>query len=159
MKARHKRLFIVVAGLAVLAAASWFIFQALDNNLSYFFSPTQVKAGEAPRDRLFRLGGLVEKGSVVRGGESLLVTFSVFDGANRMTVHYRGILPDLFTEGQGVIAQGRLAADGSFEAQEVLAKHDETYMPPEVADALKKGHQEGLVQPAATSPASPIPPQ
>ncbi|QEP43466.1 cytochrome c maturation protein CcmE [Ectothiorhodospiraceae bacterium BW-2] len=146
MKARHKRLSILVAGVAVLSLATLFIFKALDNNLSYFFSPTEVTQGVAPVEHIFRLGGLVEVGSVQRGSDDLMVTFVVSDGPHQVKVNYSGILPDLFSEGQGVIAQGRLNDQGIFVAQEVLAKHDETYMPPEVAEALEKGHQAGEAQ-------------
>ncbi len=141
MKARHKRLGFVLAGLVGLGLAAWLVFNALDSNLSYFYSPSDVVDNKAPDDHIFRLGGLVEMGSVERGKE-LTVRFSVSDGANSVKVAYTGILPDLFQEGQGVIAQGRLGPGGQFIADEVLAKHDENYMPPEVAEALddaKKG--------------------
>ncbi len=140
MKARHKRLAFVVVGLAALGLASTLVLKALDNNLSYFFSPTEVVEKKAPEDHTFRLGGMVETGSVQRGKE-LTVRFIVTDFANKVPVAYTGILPDLFQEGEGVIAQGKLNAQGEFIASEVLAKHDETYMPPEVADALEKGKQ------------------
>ncbi|MCP3868770.1 MAG: cytochrome c maturation protein CcmE [Gammaproteobacteria bacterium] len=143
MKARHKRLGFLVVGLVGLGLASWLVLNALDSNLSYFFSPTEVSQNKAPDDHVFRLGGLVENGSVERGQE-LTVRFVVTDNANRVKVAYTGILPDLFQEGQGVIAQGRLGSDGVFVAEEVLAKHDENYMPPEVADALGKAHAEGV---------------
>ncbi len=143
MKARHKRFGFLVAGMVGLGLASWFVFQALDSNLSYFFSPTEVVQNKAPRDHVFRLGGLVEKGTVQRG-EELTVRFVVTDGAQKVNVAYAGILPDLFAEGQGVIAQGRLDAGNVFVADEVLAKHDENYMPPEVADALGKAHADGV---------------
>jgi cytochrome c-type biogenesis protein CcmE len=144
MKARNKRLGLVVAGLLAVGLATGFVLNALDNNLSYFFSPTEVMAGEAPGDHIFRLGGLVEMGSVERSDKDLSVHFVVTDGAKKVTVRYTGILPDLFSEGQGVIAQGRLNAEKIFVADEVLAKHDENYMPPEVADALEKGHRQGM---------------
>ncbi len=137
MKARQKRLLIILVGLGVLALAAVLVFNALGNNLSYFFSPTEIAEGKAPKDHLFRLGGLVEKGSLQRGKE-LTVRFVVTDLTNRINVSYTGILPDLFQEGQGVIAQGRMGANGEFIADEVLAKHDEKYMPPEVAAALEK---------------------
>ncbi|MGV6826152.1 MAG: cytochrome c maturation protein CcmE [bacterium] len=140
MKARQKRLIFVVLGLAILGAVTALILNALDSNLSYFFSPTEVVEKKAPADHQFRLGGMVEAGSVERGKE-LTVRFVVTDMANRVPVKYTGILPDLFAEGQGVIAQGKMNVQGEFEAFEVLAKHDETYMPPEVADALEKGKQ------------------
>ena len=143
MKARHKRLGFLLAGLVGLGVATWLVLNALDSNLSYFFSPTEVAQNKAPADHVFRLGGLVESGSLQRGQE-MTVRFVVTDNANKVKVEYTGILPDLFQEGQGVIAQGRLGPDGVFVADEVLAKHDENYMPPEVADALKKGHEEGV---------------
>ncbi len=137
MKARQKRLLIILVGLGILALAAGLVFNALGNNLSYFFSPTEIAEGKAPKDHLFRLGGLVEKGSLQRGKE-LTVRFVVTDLSNRINVSYTGILPDLFQEGQGVIAQGRMGPNGEFVADEVLAKHDENYMPPEVAAALEK---------------------
>lgn len=140
MKARQKRFLLLSIGVVVVGLAAWLVFSALGNNMSYFFSPTEVVKGEAPKDHIFRLGGLVEVGSLERGQE-LTVRFKVTDNANQVPVAYTGILPDLFAEGQGVITQGRLGADGVFIAEEVLAKHDETYMPPEVADALEKGNQ------------------
>jgi cytochrome c-type biogenesis protein CcmE len=143
MKARHKRLGFLVVGLVVLGAAAWLVFNALGNNLSYFFSPTEVAENKAPANHVFRLGGLVEPGSLERG-EKLTVHFKVTDNHHTVKVAYTGILPDLFKEGQGVIAQGRMGPDGVFLAEEVLAKHDENYMPPEVADALEKGHQKGI---------------
>lgn len=137
MKARHKRLGFLVAGLAGLGLAAWLLFNALDSNLSYFFSPTEVAQNQAPDDHVYRLGGMVAAGSLERGKE-LTVRFAVTDYANTVNVAYTGILPDLFAEGQGVIAQGRMGPDGVFVAEEVLAKHDENYMPPEVADAMAK---------------------
>ena len=140
MKARHKRLAFVLVGLLSLAVVATLVFTALENNMSYFFSPTEVLENKAPPNHVFRLGGMVAPGSVQRG-EELTVRFVVTDMANSVNVAYTGILPDLFLEGQGVIAQGKLNAQGEFVATEVLAKHDETYMPPEVADALEKGKQ------------------
>lgn len=137
MKARQKRLIFILIGLAVLGLAAWLVFNALGNNMSYFYSPTEVVEKKAPEDHLFRLGGMVVSGSVERGKE-LTVRFAVTDTANVVNVEYTGILPDLFEEGQGVIAQGKLGNNGTFVASEVLAKHDENYMPPEVADALEK---------------------
>lgn len=148
MKARHKRLGLLVAGVAVLGIATVLLLNALDNNLSYFFSPSEVAQGKAPQDHVFRLGGLVENGSVQRSDKDLSVRFIVTDNAQKISVLYIGILPDLFQEGQGVIAQGRLGPDGVFVAEEVLAKHDENYMPPEVADALEKAHVEGVADTA-----------
>lgn len=139
MKARHKRLGFVVAGLVGLGLATFLVMNALENNLSYFFSPTEVAEDKAPKDHVFRLGGLVQTGSLERGKE-LTVRFTVTDNAHNIKVAYTGILPDLFAEGQGVIAQGRMGSDNVFIADEVLAKHDENYMPPEVADALQQSH-------------------
>ncbi|MCG6970150.1 MAG: cytochrome c maturation protein CcmE [Gammaproteobacteria bacterium] len=142
MKARHKRLVIIVAGLAVLGVALTLIFNAFNSNMVFFFSPSDVQAKQAPVDRTFRLGGLVEEGSLKREDDGLTVHFMVTDNANTIPVIYTGILPDLFREGQGVVAQGKLDAGGVFKASEVLAKHDETYMPPEVADALEKAKKQ-----------------
>ncbi|MCB1773716.1 MAG: cytochrome c maturation protein CcmE [Gammaproteobacteria bacterium] len=137
MKARHKRFGFIVAGLAALGLATYLVLTALEGNLSYFFSPTEVAEGKAPADHVFRLGGLVESGSVKRADGSLTVNFVVTDMAQRVAVAYEGILPDLFAEGQGVIAQGKMGPGNVFVADEVLAKHDENYMPPEVAEALE----------------------
>lgn len=149
MKARHKRLGLVGVGVAALGLATWLVLNALEGNLSYFFSPTEVTEGKAPADHLFRLGGLVEEGSVQREPGSLTVNFVVTDMAQKVTVAYAGILPDLFAEGQGVIAQGRMGPDNVFVAEEVLAKHDETYMPPEVAAALEKAGKTGESHPGS----------
>ena len=136
MKARHKRFGFLIVGLAVLGIAAFLVFRALDSNLSYFYSASEVVANQAPANRVFRLGGMVVDGSLKRG-EGLTVHFTVTDNANNVNVQYSGILPDLFAEGQGMIAQGKLNSDGVFVADEVLAKHDETYMPPEVAESMK----------------------
>ncbi len=144
MKARHKRLILVVAGLAILGAATALVLNALQGNINYFYSPTEVAEGKPPKDHVFRLGGMVEQGSVQRAEGDLTVHFVVTDHHKRVPVAYQGILPDLFAEGQGVIAQGKLAPDGTFVADEVLAKHDENYMPPEVAEAMSKGEKARL---------------
>ena len=156
MKGRHKRLGFLVIGLVALVAVTALVLNALQGNLSYFFSPTEVAEGKVPADHVFRLGGLVEAGSVKRSEGDLTVRFVVTDNAEKVTVAYTGILPDLFMEGQGVIAQGKMGPDGTFMAQEVLAKHDENYMPPEVADALKKSHDKGVkaMQASATEAAA-----
>jgi len=138
MKSRHKRMVFIVVGLAALAGAVALIMNALNSNINHFFSPTEVHAGAAPKDRSFRLGGLVEVGSIKREDDGLTVHFRVTDNGEVVPVIYTGILPDLFREGEGVVAQGNITSDGVFMADEVLAKHDETYMPPEVADALEK---------------------
>ncbi len=138
MKTRHKRLALVAVGLVGLGVATTLVLRAFNSNLVFFFSPTQVAAKESPQDRSFRLGGLVEDGSLEREDNGLTVHFVVTDTSVEIPVTFTGILPDLFREGQGVVAQGRLGSDGVFKADEVLAKHDEKYMPPEVADALEK---------------------
>jgi cytochrome c-type biogenesis protein CcmE len=136
MKPRHKRLIMVVAGLATAGISAYLIVNAFRSNLVFFFTPSQIAADEAPRNRAFRIGGLVVKGSVHRDGTT--VQFTVTDTAKSVPVAYVGILPDLFREGKGVVAQGRLETDGVFHASEVLAKHDENYMPPEAAEALRR---------------------
>ncbi|MEZ5728630.1 MAG: cytochrome c maturation protein CcmE [Burkholderiaceae bacterium] len=134
----------VLAGVAALAAAAALVFNALGSNLSMFITPSDVVAGKAPAGRTFRIGGLVEPGSLKRDADKVGGSFVVTDNAHSVRVAYSGILPDLFKEGRGVVAQGRLANDGSFVASEVLAKHDENYMPPEAAEALKRaGHPVG----------------
>ena len=140
MKPRYKRGLAIAGGLAALGIASALVLNAFRSNLVFFFSPSQVAAHEAPRDRSFRLGGLVESGSLKREKDGLTVRFVVTDTAQNIPVSYTGLLPDLFREGKGVVAQGRLGPDGVFLAEQVLAKHDENYMPPEAADALKKAH-------------------
>jgi len=139
MTLRRQRLMLVLLGLLGIGIAVGLSLNVFRDNIVFFFSPTQVLASEAPRDRTFRLGGLVEEGSIKREDDGLTVHFVVTDTAKNIPVTYKGILPDLFREGQGVVAQGRLGDGGTFMASEVLAKHDENYMPPEVADALKKG--------------------
>ena len=138
MKARHKRLGFIIGGLAGLGIAVALIFNAFNSNMVFFFSPTDVLASVAPVNRDFRLGGLVEEGSLKREDDGLTVHFVVTDNAKTVPVKFVGILPDLFREGQGVVTQGKLDSNGVFVASEVLAKHDENYMPPEVADALEK---------------------
>ena len=143
MKPRHKRFAAVAAGLALLAVAAALVLNAFQSNLVFFFSPSQIAAGEAPRDRAFRIGGLVQVGSLKRGQEGLAVHFVVTDTAHSIAVTYSGILPDLFREGKGVVAQGKVGPDGVFRASEVLAKHDENYMPPEAAHALEQAQKAG----------------
>jgi cytochrome c-type biogenesis protein CcmE len=138
MKPRTRRGLAIAAGLATLGVASMLVLNAFQSNLVFFFSPSQIAANEAPRDRNFRIGGLVEAGSLKRDGQSLTVNFVVTDMAQRIPVSYTGMLPDLFKEGKGVVAQGKLGPDGVFHAEQVLAKHDENYMPPEAAEALEK---------------------
>jgi cytochrome c-type biogenesis protein CcmE len=143
MKSRHKRFAMIgIAGVA-LAIAATLVLNAFQKNLVFFFSPTQVAAKEAPQGRSFRVGGLVEVGSVKRQPDGVTVHFVVTDTAHSIPVSYHGVLPDLFKEGKGVVTQGKLDGNGVFVASEVLAKHDENYMPPEAADAVKKAHAKG----------------
>lgn len=139
MKPRHKRLAIVIGGVAALGIAAALILNAFQSNLVFFFTPTQVIAGEAPKGRPFRVGGLVKVGSLQRS--DITAHFVVTDTAKEISVAYTGILPDLFSEGKGVVAQGTLGTDGQFTASEVLAKHDENYMPPEAKAAVDKAHE------------------
>jgi cytochrome c-type biogenesis protein CcmE len=141
MTPRQKRMITVVAILAGVGVATAFALQAFQSNLLYYYSPTQIAAGEVPDASAIRVGGLVREGSVARAPGSMEVRFTLTDYGNDVVVSYSGVLPDLFREGQGIIARGNLGTDGVFVAQEVLAKHDENYMPPEVADSLKP-HQE-----------------
>jgi len=136
MKPRTKRLLAVLVGLGALGSASALVLNAFSSNLVFFFSPSQVAAREAPQARSFRIGGLVQVGSVQREAQGLTLQFVVTDNAHSVPVRYTGLLPDLFQEGKGVVAQGRLGADGTFVADQVLAKHDENYMAPEAAAAL-----------------------
>ena len=138
MTPRIKRLVFIVAGLASVGVASALVLNALNSNVAFFFTPTQVNAGEAPQGRAFRVGGLVKQGSVQR--DQMTVRFVITDTARDMSVRYTGILPDLFKEGKGAVAQGHLNAQGEFVASEVLAKHDENYMPPEAQHAVDVAH-------------------
>jgi cytochrome c-type biogenesis protein CcmE len=137
---KRKRLMVIGLFLSGLALTAWLIFQAFQQNMMFFFSTSEVAEGRAPLDRDFRVGGMVVKQSVQRDTESLKVQFTLTDYAQELSVEYVGILPDLFREGQGIVAKGRLNSEGVFLASEVLAKHDENYMPPEVAESLKVQH-------------------
>ena len=141
MKPRTKRALAIVAGVATLGVATALVLNAFQSNLVYIFSPSQVAAHEAPQGRNFRLGGMVEAGSLQRDANGLTVRFVVTDTARTVPVSFTGMLPDLFQEGKGVVAQGKLGPDGVFVADQVLAKHDENYMPPEAAEALAKAKQ------------------
>ena len=141
MKPRHRRLALIAAGLGAIAIAAALVLNAFRSNLVFFFSPSQIAAGEAPRDRAFRVGGMVETGSVKRQADGVTVQFVVTDTAKSVPVVYKGILPDLFREGKGVVAEGRLGTDGVFRAEQVLAKHDDNYMPPEAAHALEQAQK------------------
>lgn len=138
MKSRHKKLLVILLGLSGLGIATALILNAFQSNLVFFYSPTEVHEGKAPLDRAFRIGGLVEDGSVQRDPDGLTVRFVVTDTAKSTPVIYKGILPDLFKEGKGVVAEGKMGADGLFNSSQVLAKHDENYMPPEAAHALEQ---------------------
>jgi cytochrome c-type biogenesis protein CcmE len=151
MKPRHKRLLAIGCGLAALGVAVALVLNAFQSNLVFFFSPSQIAANEAPRDRSFRLGGMVEAGSLKRDASGLTVSFVVTDLAQKIPVTYTGLLPDLFREGKGVVAQGKLGSDGIFHADQVLAKHDENYMPPEAAEALQKARH-GVLPPPSETP-------
>jgi cytochrome c-type biogenesis protein CcmE len=139
MKPRHKRAAFIVAGLAALGIAAALVLNAFQSNLVFFFTPSQISNGEAPKGRTFRVGGMVKTGTVQR--DNMTVHFVVTDTAKEVSVNYTGILPDLFREGKGVVAQGKLGDDGSFVATEVLAKHDENYMPPEAQHAMDQAQK------------------
>jgi len=151
---RKKRLILIALMVAGVGIASGLALKAFNENLMFFYSPSEVAAGEAPAGHPIRVGGLVTNGSVQRLEDGLTVQFDITDNIKTIAVQYTGILPDLFREGQGIVAHGRLNNDRLFVADEVLAKHDENYMPPEVADALQSAHEEGIKN-AAGSPASP----
>jgi cytochrome c-type biogenesis protein CcmE len=138
MTRKQRRMSFVLLGVATLGAAAALVLTALEDSIVFFYSPTDLVTREVPKDQRLRIGGLVEAGSVKRGADGVTVTFAVTDTANTVPVSFRGVLPDLFREGQGVVAEGRMVAGGLFRADEVLAKHDENYMPPEVAESLKK---------------------
>ena len=139
MKPRHKRLALIVGGLLSIGLAAYFVLNAFQSNLVFFFTPSQVVAGEAPQGRVFRIGGMVKTGTVKR--DNLTVSFVVTDTVREVPVIYTGILPDLFREGKGVVAEGKLNTVGGFVASEVLAKHDENYMPPEAKHALDEAQK------------------
>ena len=151
MRPRHRRFLWIGGGVAVLAAAAALVLNAFQSNLVFFFTPTQIAANEAPKGRAFRIGGLVEEKSLRREADGLTVHFNVTDTGKTVPVVYKGILPDLFKEGKGVVAQGKLENDGTFHATEVLAKHDENYMPPAAADAVDKAHATAVAEKAARS--------
>ena len=153
MKPRHRRFAWIVAGAAALGVATLLVLNVFQSNLVFFFTPTQVIAKEAPQGRPFRIGGLVEAGSLQRIPNSLGVKFVVTDTAQSVPVVYNGLLPDLFREGKGVVAQGALTSDGTFRATEVLAKHDENYMPPEAAAALERAAKDKGIAVKTLAPA------
>lgn len=146
MKSRHKKLLLIAVGLAILGLIASLVLNALNSNIALYVSPTDVVAGKQPTDKMFRIGGIVKPDSIAREADGVTVRFVVTDTAADVAVHYKGILPDLFKEGKGVVAQGKLNTNGIFIANEVLAKHDENYMPPEAAKALEdaqKNAQQG----------------
>ncbi len=144
MTARQRRMLLVGLMVVGVGTAAAFALSAFQDNLLYFYSPSDVTAGKAPADRAFRVGGMVTEGSFHRPTGSMEATFVLTDYSHNVMVRYSGVLPDLFREGQGIVARGKLGSDGSFVAEEVLAKHDENYMPPDVADTLKKQHQDAV---------------
>jgi cytochrome c-type biogenesis protein CcmE len=144
MKSRHKRAAIIGGGLLALGVAAYFVLNAFQSNLVFFFTPTQIVSGEAPKNRTFRIGGMVREGSIKR--DNLTVAFTVTDTVKDVSVSYTGILPDLFREGKGVVAQGKLGDDGKFVATEVLAKHDENYMPPEAQQAMDQARAQQTIK-------------
>ena len=150
MKPRHQRMIAIAAGVSLIAIAVALVLNAFQGNVVFFFSPSQVAAKEAPLEKTFRVGGMVENGSFKRLPDGLTVQFVVTDTAKSIPVVYTGILPDLFKEGKGVVTQGRLGPDGVFRATEVLAKHDENYMPPEAAHALSKAQAEKAARSVVT---------
>ena len=141
MKQRYKRFILVVVALALLTLGAMFVLKAFRSNLVFFYTPTEVLAGQVPQGQAFRIGGMVLEGSVGREEDGLTVRFEVTDTLESVPVHYTGILPYLFQEGKGVVAQGRMNAQAIFIADQVLAKHDENYMPPEAAEALERARQ------------------
>lgn len=144
MNSKTKKFALIGAAVAIVGVGAFMALQAFNDNLVFFFSPSQVAANEAPQGRTFRLGGVVEPGSVKRLADGVTVQFKISDTAKLVPVQYKGILPDLFAEGQGVVALGKLDDKGLFTASEVLAKHDENYMPPEAAKALEDAHKKGV---------------
>jgi cytochrome c-type biogenesis protein CcmE len=151
MKARHRRFLWIGAGVALLGVAAALVLNAFQSNLVFFFTPSQIAASEAPLNRAFRIGGMVVEKSLKRAPDGLTVRFEITDTAKTVPVVYTGILPDLFKEGKGVVAQGKLERDGLFHATEVLAKHDENYMPPAAADAVNKAQGAATAEKAARS--------
>jgi len=154
LKSRHKRIALILGGLAVLGLVAALVLNAFQSNLVFFFSPTQVAAGEAPKGKSFRIGGMVKEGTLKREADGVTLRFVMTDTEKDMIVAYKGILPDLFKEGKGAVAQGKLGDDGVFMASEVLAKHDENYMPPEAAKAVGDAHNRAAANKAAVEATS-----
>ena len=149
MKTRHKRIVLILGGQVILGLVAMLVLNAFQSNLVFFFSPTQVAAGEAPKGKSFRIGGLVKDGTIKREADGVTLRFVMTDTEKDITVAFKGILPDLFKEGKGAVAQGKLGEDGVFVASEVLAKHDENYMPPEATKAVGDAHARAAANKAA----------
>ena len=157
MKLRHKKLALIGGALSLLGIIAALVLNALNSNIALYISPTDVKNGKAPADKLFRIGGLVKEASIQRQADGVTIRFIITDTENDIPVDYVGILPDLFMEGKGAVAQGRMLENGVFKAQEVLAKHDENYMPPEAAQALNEAHVRGVEKAAEKAAAEAAP--
>jgi cytochrome c-type biogenesis protein CcmE len=159
MKSRHKKLALIGGALAIIGIIAALVLNALNSNIALYISPTDVAAGKAPQGKIFRIGGMVKEGSLQRQADGVTIAFVVTDTEKDIAVNYKGILPDLFKEGKGVVAQGKMTEAGTFSANEVLAKHDENYMPPEAAkaldDASARAEKRASDTPAATPPAKP----
>ena len=153
MKSRHKKLALICGALAIVGIIAALVLNALNSNIALYITPTEVAAGKAPQGKLFRIGGLVKEGSIARQADGVTISFVITDTAKDIPVAYKGILPDLFKEGKGAVAQGKLDASGTFVATEVLAKHDENYMPPEAAKAVSDA-QAGMGANKHVSPSS-----
>jgi len=159
MKSRHKKLALIGGALAIIGIIAALVLNALNSNIALYITPTDIAAGKAPQDKIFRIGGVVKEGSINRQADGVTIAFIMTDTEKDITVNYKGILPDLFMEGKGAVAQGKLVADGSFTASEVLAKHDENYMPPEAAKAVNDAQARAAAggkatEAPATSPAA-----
>jgi len=149
MKSRHKKLALIGGALAIIGIIAALVLNALNSNIALYITPTDVAAGKAPQGKVFRIGGLVKDGSIKRQADGVTIAFVMTDTEKDITVNYKGILPDLFKEGKGAVAQGKMNAEGSFTANEVLAKHDENYMPPEAAKAVNDAGDRAAVKKAA----------
>ena len=153
MKTRHKKLALIGGALALIGIIAALVLNALNSNIALYITPTEVAAGKAPQGKLFRIGGLVKEGSIARQADGVTISFVITDTAQDIPVAYKGILPDLFKEGKGAVAQGKLDANGTFVASEVLAKHDENYMPPEAAKAVSDAQSNKHVSPSSAGAA------
>ena len=153
MKTRHKKLALIGGALALIGIIAALVLNALNSNIALYITPTEVAAGKAPQGKLFRIGGLVKEGSIARQADGVTISFVITDTAQDIPVAYKGILPDLFKEGKGAVAQGKLDANGTFVASEVLAKHDENYMPPEAAKAVSDAQANKHVSPSSAGAA------